>query len=89
MKGLWMWDKGFSEDNIIGKHDKYVKNKIKSQLKDGDVFINTTWLVKDQDLESVFSQKVKRELITTNQFLFTENCQIVLRLFSFFSALSF
>lgn len=74
MKGLWMWDKGFSEDNIIGKHDKYVKNKIKSQLKDGDVFINTTWLEIDKDLESIFSQKVKRAILYSGPDWENTNC---------------
>ena len=49
-----IYDRGF-ENNIIGDTDTVIKNHILSNLNEKFVFINTTWIEKDQQLESVVS----------------------------------
>jgi hypothetical protein len=56
------YDKGFDSDcaknmdNIIGLHDKKVKQIILDQLQPNDTFINSTWIIPDQDLVNVVKQ---------------------------------
>lgn len=49
------YDKGFA-DNIIGDIDRIIKDLIISKLDDDYVFVNTTWIEQDTDLETVISK---------------------------------
>jgi hypothetical protein len=50
-----IYDKGFS-NNIIGDVDKVIKDTILSKLSNDSVFVNTTWIEKDSDLENIISK---------------------------------
>jgi hypothetical protein len=50
-----IYDKGFSH-NIIGDIDKVIKDIIISKLSNDSVFVNTTWIEKDFDLENIISK---------------------------------
>lgn len=50
-----IYDKGF-HGNIIGDVDQNIKDKILSQITDDYIFVNTTWIEKDQDLENIVSK---------------------------------
>lgn len=54
MVGPLIYDKGF-DNNIIGDVDKFIKDRIISLLSNDYIFINTTWIEKDPDLESIVS----------------------------------
>lgn len=54
-----IYDKGFS-NNIIGDHDEKIKNIIKSQLKEHDAFVNTTWIEIDDDLKKILDRNPLR-----------------------------
>jgi hypothetical protein len=50
-----IYDKGFS-NNIIGDVDKVIKDTILSKLSNDSIFVNTTWIEKDSDLENIISK---------------------------------
>ena len=49
------YDNGFKHSNIIGSHDKQIKDIILSQLQDDDVFIDTTWIHYDDNLRKILN----------------------------------
>lgn len=51
-----IYDKGFN-NNIIGDVDTIVKNQIISLLNNDHVFVNTTWIENDLDLQSIISKE--------------------------------
>jgi len=61
-----IYDKGFDSDrardrqNIIGLHDKRIKQAIISQLQENDTFINSTWIYPEPELTDII-QKSKNE----------------------------
>lgn len=55
MAGPLIYDRGFN-NNIIGDVDTDIKNSILSQLSDNHVFVNTTWIERNQDLEKILSK---------------------------------
>ena len=50
-----IYDRGFS-NNIIGDVDKIIKDMILSKLSSDYVFVNTTWIEQDRDLETIISK---------------------------------
>ena len=52
---MGVYEKGFSEDNIIGEIDREVKDMIAEQMTmPGSVaFVNSTWVERDQELERI------------------------------------
>lgn len=50
---MLIYDQGFTPQNIIGQHDRVIKNIIMYQLSEDDVFINTTWLEVDDNLKHI------------------------------------
>jgi hypothetical protein len=52
-----IYDRGFSDNTIIGKHDKIVKKTIIDKLSATDAFINTTWLRHDKELHKILNKK--------------------------------
>lgn len=63
MNTLIPYEAGFPPDTIIGEYDLKIRNILKKQLKPGDLFINTTWIGADEQLDSVLSQNFKRILL--------------------------
>lgn len=56
-----IYDNGFSgDDNIIAKHDTFIKKIIQDQLSSDCAFINTTWLEIDKDLQKIVNQNLKK-----------------------------
>jgi hypothetical protein len=51
-----IYDHGFN-NNVIGDVDRSIKDKIISGLCDQYIFVNTTWIEKDQDLENILNLK--------------------------------
>jgi hypothetical protein len=51
-----IYDRGF-HGNIIGDIDTEIKDKIISQLTEDYVFVNTTWIEQDRDLEKIVSKE--------------------------------
>ena len=53
------YDKGFSNPNyptnIIGNHDKIIKEIIYPQLNDNDILVDTTWIRLDEDLAKIIN----------------------------------
>ncbi len=49
------YDNGFKHSNIIGSHDKQIKDIILSQLQDDDIFIDTTWIHYDNNLRKILN----------------------------------
>ena len=52
---MGVYDKGFSEDNIIGQIDREVKDMIGDAMTmPGSVaFVNSTWIEVDKDLQKI------------------------------------
>jgi hypothetical protein len=58
-----IYDRGFSDKTIIGKHDKIVKKTIIDKLSATDAFINTTWLRQDKELNKILYKKQPKRII--------------------------
>lgn len=50
-----IYDKGF-HGNIIGDVDRSIKDRLISQLSDDHIFVNTTWIERDLELERILSK---------------------------------
>jgi hypothetical protein len=57
--GPLKYDRGFV-DNIIGDHDRKIKNTILPQLNASDIFINTTWIELNDELISILENRHER-----------------------------
>ena len=56
-----IYDNGFEEKNIIGHHDKQIKQIILNQLKDNDSFLDSTWISLTDQKFRMFVDKCKKE----------------------------
>ena len=63
MNNLNHYENGFPVHTVIGEHDLKIRSILKNQLRPGDLFINTTWIGADDQLNSVLSQDFERLLL--------------------------